>query len=85
MVVEALKWGEPGKKLKKADFGTIRKQIFGRITYPKSSRILLGETFLHPISFFGVWHFLSPPNVLSVKMFCKKCIVKFFYQEIKFK
>ena len=40
------KKGELRKNLKKADFGIIRKQIFHRITYPKSSKILLGETYL---------------------------------------
>ena len=40
------KKGEPGKNSKKADFGIVRKQIFHRITYPKSSKILLGETYL---------------------------------------
>ena len=43
------KKGETRKKLKEADFGIIRKQIFHRITYPKSSTILLGEMFLYPI------------------------------------
>ena len=33
------------ENLKKADFSVIRKQLFHRITYPKSSKILLGETF----------------------------------------
>ena len=40
--------GEPRKNSKKANFGIIRKQIFHRITYPKSSKILLGK-FLCPI------------------------------------
>ena len=39
------KRGEPGKNSKKAEFGIIRKQIFHRITYPKSSKIHLGEIF----------------------------------------
>ena len=43
------KRGEPRKNLKKAELGIIRKQIFHRITYPKSSKIHLGETFLWPI------------------------------------
>ena len=41
--------GEPRKNSKKADFDIIRKQIFHRITYPKSSKIHLGEIFLWPI------------------------------------
>ena len=40
------KRGEPRKNSKKAEFGIIRKQIFHRITYPKSSKIHLGENFL---------------------------------------
>ena len=43
------KRSEPGKNLKKAEFGIIRKQIFHRITYPKSSKIHLGENVLWPI------------------------------------
>ena len=43
------KGGEPGKNLKKADIGIVRKQMFHRITYPKFSKIHLGENFLWPI------------------------------------
>ena len=39
------KRGEPGKNSKKADFGITRKQIFHRVTYPKSSKIHPGEIF----------------------------------------
>ena len=42
----AQKKGEPGNNSKKADFGIVRKQIFRRLTYLKSSKILYGETFL---------------------------------------
>jgi len=47
----AKKRGEPGKNLKRAKFGIIGKKIFCRMTYPKSSKILLGENFLYPIYF----------------------------------
>jgi len=43
----AEKKSEPGKNSKKADFDIIIKQIFRRLTYPKSSEILLGEKFAH--------------------------------------
>ena len=46
LVVEALKRGEPRKNSKRVHFGIIRKQISCTITYPKSSQILFGETFL---------------------------------------
>ena len=36
---------KPRKNLNKADFGTIRKLNFCRITYPKSSEILPREIF----------------------------------------
>ena len=53
----AQKKGEPRKNSKKADFGIIRKQIFRRITYLKSSKILLGETFYAQFYFWYIWHF----------------------------
>jgi hypothetical protein len=51
LAVEAPKLAKPGKKWYKDDFGTIKIRIFCRITYPKSSQILFGETFLWVITF----------------------------------
>ena len=47
----AQKRGEPRKNSKKANFGIVGKEIFCRITYPKSPKIPLGENFLYPIYF----------------------------------
>ena len=42
---------------RKLDFCFIRKQLFRRITYPKSSTILAGEIFLCPVLFWGIASF----------------------------
>ena len=44
---------KPGKNSKKANFGIIGKQIFHRVTYPKSSKSSLGKHFYSCLNSWG--------------------------------